>query len=185
MSVKPSAQDVDFERYINTLRDNVALAELVLMQFSAVAKHLEDRESLTVALRVNLEVQERVLKDMLVLSIARLFDLKNGKLDQLSIPNIHDSKKIKLNDYQIKEIKRLQSLATVKKIRTIRTKMVAHSLSHAADEQLQASDFMHIIDGCYKILADVHTCNRISEVLVRTDISEFSAKWSEMTQSWR
>jgi hypothetical protein len=52
----------------------VVFAELALMQLAAVTKCLGFRESLPDDLRVNLEVQEQALKDMLLLGIARLFD---------------------------------------------------------------------------------------------------------------
>lgn len=185
MNGKKSALDVDVDAYFAKLRANVVLAELALMQLVAVTNRLEERETLADELRVNLEVQEQALKDMLVLGIARLFDLKGKKQDQLSIPNILMSKQVALSENQRAEILRLASLPAVKTIRHIRDTMVAHTLSHASDMTLPATDIMPIIDGCYAALADIYKLNRPSAVLERKDISAFSTKWSEMTESWR
>lgn len=185
MTRKMSALDVEVDEYFAKLRANVVLAELALMQLVAVTNRLEERKTLEDELRVNLEVQEQALKDMLVLGIARLFDRKGQKQDQLSIPNILESEKVALNENLKAEIMRLDSLPTVETIRRIRDAMVAHSLSHASDMALPATDIMPIIDGCYAVLADIYKLNRSSAVLERKDISAFSTKWSEMTKSWR
>jgi hypothetical protein len=182
---KKSALDVEVDEYFAKLRANVVLAELALMQLVAIANRLEERETLADELRVNLEVQEQALKDMLVLGIARLFDLKGKKQDQLSIPNILESEKVALSDSQRAEIQRLASLPAVTTIRRIRDTMVAHSLSHASDMTLPATDIMPILDGCYEVLADIYKLNRSSAILERRDISAFSTKWSEMIKSWR
>lgn len=182
---KKSALDVEVDEYFAKLRKNVVLAELALLQLVTVTNRLEERDTLADELRVNLEVQEQALKDMLVLGIARLFDRKGKKQDQLSIPNICESKKLALNEKQKAEIMRLASLPAVKIIRDIRDTMVAHSLSHAADKTLPARDIMPIIDGCYAVLADVYKSNRHPALLERKDTSAFSIKWLEMTESWR
>ncbi|MGJ8621395.1 MAG: hypothetical protein ACSHW1_01370 [Yoonia sp.] len=184
MTGRKSAQDVEVYEYFAKLRENVVLAELALMQLVAVTNRLKERETLADELRLDLEVQEQALKDMLVLGIARLFDLKGKKQDQLSIPNICMSKKVALNANQRAEISRLASLPAVKTIRRIRDTMVAHSLSHASDMAVLAIDIMPIIDGSYAVLADIYKFNSSSAVLERKDISAFSTKWSEMTESW-
>ena len=184
MSGKKSALEVDVDQYFSKLRENVVLAELALMQLVEVTKHLEKRETLPVELRANLEVQERALSDMLVLGIARLFDRKGTKQDQLSIPNILEHNQITLCQNQKTEIKRLGALPTVIAIRTVRDGMVAHSLSHASDIVLKAADLMPIIDDCYKVLADIYKSNKPTRALERKDVSMFSTKWRQMTQSW-
>lgn len=185
MTAKKSALDVEVGEYFLKLRANVVLAELALMQLVAVTERLVERKNLADELRVNLEVQEQALKVMLALGIARMFDPKGKRQDQLSIPNIQESKKLAVNENQRAEIRRLASLPAVKTIQRIRDTSVAHSLAHASDMVLPATDIMQIIDGCYGILADIYKTNRTSEVLERKDISVFSTKWSEMTESWR
>lgn len=185
MTGKKSALHVEVDEYFAKLRANIVLAELALMQLVAITNRLEERETLADELRVNLEVQEQALKDMLVLGIARLFDQKGRRQDQLSIPNILESEKVALNESQKLEIKQLASLPAVKSIRSIRDTMVAHSLSHASDSSLPATDIMSILNRCYEVLADIYKLNSSSAVLERKDISAFSSKWSEMTESWR
>lgn len=182
---RKTALDVEIDEYFARLRGNVVLAELSLMQLAAVTSRLAERETLEDELRVNLEVQEQALKDMLVLSIARLFDPKGTRQDQLSMPNILESKKVTLDEDQRGKIKRLSSRPAVRTIGRIRDTMVAHSLSHASDTSLPAADIIPIIEDCYAVLSDIYRTNKSSATLERKDISEFSAKWSEMTKSWR
>ncbi len=184
MRRKPTAKEVGFDHYFGKLRENIVYAELALMQLVAVTKRLDGRDKLEDDLRINLEVQEQALKDMVVLVIARLFDRKGQKGDQLSIPNIRESEAITLNEDQEYKIQRIGSLPTVKLIRSIRDNMVAHSLSHASDATFTAADLLPIINGSYEILAEIYQYNRPSQALQRADISAFSEKWSEMTKDW-
>lgn len=107
MSRKPTAKEVDFDQYFSKLRENIVYAELALMQLVVVTKRLDRQDKLEDELRVNLEVQKQALTDMLVLGIARLFDKKGKKGDQLSIPNILESDAITLTKDQECEIKRI------------------------------------------------------------------------------
>lgn len=184
MVTRKSALDMDIDHYFAKLRENVVFSELALMQLVTVSHSLEEREALKDDLRVNLELQEQALKDMLVLSIARLFDPKGRKQDQLSILNILESKKIEVNEQQRAEIYRLASLPAVKTIRRIRDSMVAHTLSHASDASLQGTDIKSIIEGCYSVLAGVYELNKSPALLERKDISIYRTKWLAMTESW-
>lgn len=184
MSRKRLAQDVEVEEYFAKLRGNLVFAELAAVQLTVIAKRLEKREVLAGDLRVNLEVQEQALRDMLVLSIARLFDTEGRRQDQLSIPNILGSRKITLSHDHKDTIRKLISHKSIKEIKGIRDSIVAHSLSHASDKFLQGSDIMEIINSCYDVIADIYNFNRPLERLDRQDTSIYLNKWSEMTKSW-
>lgn len=185
MIKKKSALDTEAIEYLAKLRENVVFAEVALMQSITVLKALQKRCTLPDDLRFNLEIQERALSDMLVMSLARLFDKKDGRRqDQLSLPNTVDHQGISVSDDQKTEISRLGNLPAVRTIIEIRKELVAHSLSYAEDHKLKLSDVGQIIDQCYSIIIEIHKDNGLADSVERKDISEFSAKWAEMTTSW-
>lgn len=186
MTKKPAAAEVEIDQYFDKLRENVVYAHLALMQLVSVMKRLEHRETLEPTLKANLEVQERALSDMLVLGVARLFDTGyKSNRDQLSLPNLLESNSIKREEAHSHRIEVLISNSTVEGIRQIRTKIVAHSLSHASNASLGLSEIWSIIDDCYQIISDIYHHNRPSQQLQRADTAACKDKWVEMTENWK
>jgi len=182
---KIPARELDIDAYFGRLRSNVVYAELCLMQLMSISAALVDRECMPDELRVNLEIQEQALKDMLILCISRLFDRKKSGCDQISLPNLEESRTVKLSEALSMRLKRLCSEKLIRQISDVRDRFVAHSLTHATDTQFSAKDAQTIIDQCYNFISDAYHFNRPSEILSRQDIGPYQNKWNEMVQGWQ
>ncbi|OOY26092.1 hypothetical protein BMI91_06860 [Thioclava sediminum] len=175
---------MEMEEYFGKLRENLVYADLSLMQLRVVSIRLSNRTQLPNELRVNLEVQEQALKDMLVLGLARLFDKKGSKSERISIPNILGNDAIALNEDLKIKLNELMRAELLGKLKNVRDKIVAHSLSDAFDVRFQMDDAQNLIDRCYDLLTEIFHHNKPHERLARQDLKIYVKRWHEMTKAW-
>ena len=184
MAKKTKAEDVDLFKYFADLRENLARAELGLIQTIEIHKKLTSGIEMPEGIRVNLEALHAATADALVLGLARLFDPGKSKGDQVSIPNLLGHKDIKAGTALRRKVETLISRRDVKRIMGARNDFIAHTLSHRQDTSIPGPDIRALIDETYAVLAELHAVNRPGEEISKSDMTKYREAWRTMTKDW-